>query len=89
MRLATMGSPSQFGMPGNGSVTADLKDPDDLARIKALVEQSDVVVEQFRPGVMSRLGLGYEQFSETAPGLVYCSITGFGQDGPKAMVRRA
>ena len=71
---------------GKRSITADLKDPDDLARVKALVEQSDVVVEQFRPGVMSRLGLGYEQLSETAPGLVYCSITGFGQDGPKAMV---
>lgn len=71
---------------GKRSVTADLKDPNDLERIKAMIQQSDVVVEQFRPGVMSRLGLGYEQLSESTPGLVYCSITGFGQDGPKAMV---
>lgn len=71
---------------GKRSVTADLKDSDDLTRIKSMIERSDVVVEQFRPGVMRRLGLGYDQLSESTPGLVYCSITGFGQNGPKAMV---
>ncbi len=71
---------------GKRSVTADLKDPADQDRVKAMIAESDVVVEQFRPGVMSRLGLGYEELSETTPGLIYCSITGFGQHGPKAMV---
>jgi alpha-methylacyl-CoA racemase len=45
-----------------------------------------VIVEQFRPGVMERLGLGWEQLSAINPRLVYCAITGYGQDGPKAQV---
>jgi crotonobetainyl-CoA:carnitine CoA-transferase CaiB-like acyl-CoA transferase len=49
-----------------------------------LLARADVVVEQFRPGVMDRLGLGYARLSELNPGLVYCAITGYGQDGPKA-----
>ena len=49
-----------------------------MARARELVADADVVVENFRPGVMDRLGLGYEQLSEGRPGLVYCSITGFG-----------
>ncbi len=71
---------------GKRSVTADLKDPEDKDRVKSMIEGADVVIEQFRPGVMDRLGLGYAELSETNPGLVFCSITGFGQDGPKAQV---
>ena len=49
-----------------------------------LLERADVLVEQFRPGVMDRLGLGYEALSAINPGIVYCSLTGYGQDGPRA-----
>ena len=49
---------------------------------KKLVEQADVVVENFRPGTMQRLGLGYEELKELKPSLIYCSISGFGQTGP-------
>lgn len=58
----------------------DLRDPTDLQTVRRLVSNADVVVENFRPGVMDRLGLGYEQLSATDPSLVYCSITGFGRD---------
>ena len=71
---------------GKRSVVADLKDSQDLERIKAMVLKCDVIVEQFRPGVMARLGLGYEELSRSNPSLIYCSITGFGQHGPKAKV---
>ena len=71
---------------GKRSVTADLKVAEDRDRIKSMIRECDVVVEQFRPGVMERLGLGYKDLSETNKGLIYCSITGFGQTGPKAMV---
>ena len=60
------------------SVVLDLRDPDDLARARELAAEADVVVENFRPGVLDRLGLGYEALSAADPGLVYCSITGFG-----------
>lgn len=69
---------------GKHSVAADLKDPSGKARIFALACEADVLVEQFRPGVMKRLGLGYAEISEANPGLVYCSITGYGQNGPDA-----
>ncbi len=71
---------------GKRSVTADLKNADDCERIKSMIRNCDVVIEQFRPGVMNRLGLGYDTLSEINPGLVYCSITGFGQSGPKAQI---
>ena len=71
---------------GKRSVTADLKVSEDRERIRSMIRECDVVVEQFRPGVMDRLGLGYREMSETNKGLIYCSITGFGQTGPKAMV---
>jgi crotonobetainyl-CoA:carnitine CoA-transferase CaiB-like acyl-CoA transferase len=60
------------------SEVLDLTREPDRARALRLAGESDVVVENFRPGVMDRLGLGYQQLSETNPGLVYCSITGFG-----------
>lgn len=60
------------------SVALDLADPADLERALALAREADVVIENFRPGVMDRLGLGYEQLRASHPELVYCSITGFG-----------
>lgn len=64
------------------SVVADLKDPDDLARVRGLVAAADVVVENYRPGVLDRLGLGYDAVREGHRGLVYCSISGYGLTSP-------
>lgn len=69
---------------GKRSVTLDLKRPDDCRRFLELVKEADVLVENFRPGVMQRLGLGYDVLREANPELVYCAISGFGQDGPLA-----
>ena len=69
---------------GKQSLAIDLKAPDSLARLRPLIERADVLIEQFRPGVMERLGLGYEVVRRINPQLVYCSITGWGQTGPKA-----
>jgi len=66
------------------SITLDLKDPRDHARFLALVPSADVLVENFRPGVMQRLGLGWEALSAINARLVYASISGFGQEGPYA-----
>ena len=66
------------------SVTLDLKDTGDKARARALVLGADVVIENNRPGVMDRLGLGYASFRAERPALVYCSISAFGQEGPRA-----
>ena len=63
----------------------DLKDEDQKRALLPLVDQADIVIEQFRPGVMDRLGLGYEELVATNPELIYCSITGFGQTGPLAL----
>ena len=71
---------------GKRSVVADLKNKDDLNKIKNLIKRSDIVIEQFRPGVMKKLGLAYEDLKASNPGLIYCSITGFGQHGPKSSV---
>jgi crotonobetainyl-CoA:carnitine CoA-transferase CaiB-like acyl-CoA transferase len=64
------------------SITLNLKSPEGKEVFRNLVKTSDVVVEGFRPGVMQRLGLDYESLREIRPGLVYCSITGYGQTGP-------
>lgn len=69
---------------GKRSVALDLKEPAAVQHAIALVRQADVLVEQFRPGVMDRLGLGYEAMRAINPGLVYCAITGWGQHGPLA-----
>ena len=69
---------------GKRTVVLDLKDAAARAEVLALARDADVVVEQFRPGVMARLGLGWDELRRVNPRLVYCSISGYGQDGPKA-----
>ncbi len=66
------------------SVVLDLKNPAHKAAARELILSADVVLENNRPGVMDRLGLGYESFAEEKPGLVYCSISAFGQSGPRS-----
>jgi len=70
---------------GKKSVAANLTDPRVKEAILTLIAGSDVVVENFRPGVMKKLGFSYEILSEANPDLVYCAISGFGQDGPRAL----
>ena len=67
---------------GKTSVTLNLKHKEGKALLKRLVATADIVVENFRPGVMDRLGVGYEALREVKPDLIYCAISGFGQDGP-------
>ncbi len=62
------------------SAALDLKDPGDLAAVRTLAERADVVIENFRPGGAERLGLGFEALRAANPGLVYCSISGFGHE---------
>ena len=66
------------------SVTIDFSRPRGIALVKRLLARSDVLVENFKVGGLAKFGLGYEQLREEFPGLVYCSITGFGQTGPYA-----
>jgi crotonobetainyl-CoA:carnitine CoA-transferase CaiB-like acyl-CoA transferase len=66
------------------SVTLDLKSADGLEALRRLIRSADVLVENFRPGTMERLGLGYEKARELNPSLIFCSISGYGQDGPRA-----
>ena len=66
------------------SVTIDFSQPRGIALVKRLLARSDVLVENFKVGGLAKFGLGYEQLREEFPGLVYCSITGFGQTGPYA-----
>ena len=68
---------------GKKSVALDLKDPGSRQKLRPLLERADVLVEQFRPGVMRRLSLDYASVAEINPGIIYCSITGYGQSGPK------
>ena len=66
------------------SITVDLKDAAQVERLKALCGKADVVIENYRPGVLERLGLGYEALRKASPRLVYCSISGYGHSGPYA-----
>jgi crotonobetainyl-CoA:carnitine CoA-transferase CaiB-like acyl-CoA transferase len=66
------------------SVTLDLKSPDGIEALTRLTRSADVLVENFRPGTMDRFGLAYEQARDLNPSLVYCSVSGFGQTGPRA-----
>ena len=69
---------------GKQGLTLDLKSDADRAELAALIARADIVLEQFRPGVMARLGLGYEDMRRINPRLIYCSISGYGQDGARA-----
>lgn len=79
---ALMGASFLAQNAGKKSVTLDLKQADGKAAFLALSKTADVVVENFRPGVMDRLGVGYEALKSVKPDLVYCAISGFGQHGP-------
>ena len=68
---------------GKRGIEADFRDADDLAAIKALAAGADVVLENFKPGALAKFGLDYASLADANPALVYCSITGFGQDGPR------
>lgn len=72
----------RFANLGKESIALDLKDASDQALVKSMIARADVVVENFRPGVMRRLGLAPEQLVEEYPQLIVCSISGFGQYGP-------
>ena len=67
------------------SITLNTKSPEGKELFKRLVKDADIVVENFRPGVMDRLGLGYQVLAELNPRLIYCAISGFGQTGPDAL----
>lgn len=69
---------------GKRSIVLDLQTDEGKSLARQLAKEADVVVENFRPGVMKRLGLGYEALSRENPRLIYCSISGFGQEGPLA-----
>ncbi len=68
--------------PGKKSITLNLKTAEGVALLKRLAETADVLVENYRPGVMDRLGVGHEVLKAVNPRLIYCAISGFGQDGP-------
>ncbi|MDP3138309.1 MAG: CaiB/BaiF CoA-transferase family protein [Burkholderiaceae bacterium] len=83
---AAKGENVEFALINRGkkSIVLDLKSEQGLAAARRLASQADVLIEQFRPGVMDRLGLGHEAMLALNPGLVYCAITGFGQSGELA-----
>jgi formyl-CoA transferase len=80
------GASTSFGQLNTGkkSVVLDLKRPEAVAAARRLIATADVVVENFRPGVMRRFGLDYPVLREVKPGLIYCAISGYGQTGPSA-----
>jgi CoA:oxalate CoA-transferase len=82
LNKAGMGASFLAQNAGKRSVVLDLKNEADRSRFLDLVATADALVENFRPGVMNRLGLGYERLKEARPSLVYCAISGFGQTGP-------
>ena len=82
LNQAGMGASFLAQNAGKRSVVLDLKKAEDRERFLDLVATADALVENFRPGVMDRLGLGHERLKQIRPGLVYCAISGFGQTGP-------
>jgi crotonobetainyl-CoA:carnitine CoA-transferase CaiB-like acyl-CoA transferase len=68
---------------GKQSLTFDLKNEADRDKLIPLIKRADILMEQFRPGVMARLGLGYDEVRAINPRLIYCSISGYGQSGPR------
>ncbi|OYT15565.1 MAG: hypothetical protein B7C24_12435 [Bacteroidetes bacterium 4572_77] len=79
-----MGTSFMLQNANKKSITLNLKEEKAIEIFKKLVETADVLVENFRPGVMNRLGIGYEVLKEINPKLVYCAISGYGQTGPDA-----
>ena len=73
--------PSRSGARGKQSIVLDLHDADDLRVARELARGADVVIETFRPGVVERLGLGYDDLAADNPGLVFASVTAFGRTG--------
>ena len=71
---------------GKKSLSLDLKDPKNLKILMPILKEADIIIEQFRPGVMKRLGLDYESIKKINQDIIYVSITGYGQYGPKSMV---
>ena len=69
---------------GKSSIVLDLKDREDLQTARGLIHEADIVVENFRPGVMKKLGLDHGSVAADNPRLIYCSVSGFGQTGPMA-----
>ena len=67
---------------GKESYAANMKDPEDLERVKKLVAKADVMISNFRPGIMARMGLDYERVKTINPGIVYGTVTGYGTEGP-------
>ncbi len=82
LNAAGMGASFLAQNAGKRSVVLDLKKDDDRQRFLDLVASADALIENFRPGVMTRLGLGYDELKQVRPSLVYCAISGFGQTGP-------
>jgi crotonobetainyl-CoA:carnitine CoA-transferase CaiB-like acyl-CoA transferase len=78
------GSDYQYTHRNKRSITLNLKEPEGIALLKRLISSADVVVENFRPDVKFRLGIDYESLKVDNPGLIYASISGFGQTGPLA-----
>lgn len=68
---------------GKRSLAVNLKSPDGQDLVKRLIADADIVIENFRPGIMAKFGLDFETLKETNPDLIYCSISGFGQSGPQ------
>lgn len=82
---AYLNGESVFFLLGNrnvDSLVVDLKDPEWVDAVIRLLDEADVLIESFRPGVMDRLGLGWERLRDRNPRLVYCSLSGYGSDGP-------
>ena len=82
LNQANMGVSFLAQNPGKRSITLNLKNAQGKAVFRRLVRTADVVVENFRPGVMDRLGVGHAELMKEKPKLIYCAISGFGQDGP-------
>ncbi|MEM6934429.1 MAG: CaiB/BaiF CoA-transferase family protein [Pseudomonadota bacterium] len=84
LNAALMGVSFLAQNTGKRSITVNLKNPDGKRVLRRLVSSADVMVENFRPGVMARLDVGYDTLKGDNPELIYCAISGFGQDGPLA-----
>lgn len=84
-RLGETSAPFAVLNRGKTSLAIDLKAPGALERLKPWIEKADILIEQFRPGVMERLGFGHAALRAFNPRLIYCSISGYGQEGPRAL----